>query len=95
MRPASCETTAVEIVVMEMLIEELHDKVCIEHTYPRFLVLFPYEKVVLKMKDMPIPRRDFGRSRRRLSYSYEMFIRQDDHALVLVLLAQGLSSSIR
>jgi hypothetical protein len=44
--------TAVEIIVMEMLIAELHDKVNIEHTYSRFLVLF-LRKVVLKMKDMP------------------------------------------
>jgi hypothetical protein len=84
--------TTVEIIAMEMLIAELHDKVYIEHTYPlAFGSYFPYEKVVLKMKDMPpFSAVTMGEAAEDRHIPYEMFIRQDDHALVLVLLAQGI-----
>ena len=86
--------TAVEIIVMEMLISEFHDKVYIEHTYPPgFRSYFPYEKVVLKLKGIfPFSDVMMGEAAVDRHIPYEMFIRQDDRALIPELLVQGIAT---
>jgi hypothetical protein len=75
-----------------MLAAEFYDNVYIEQPYPgdvgTYLV---YEKIIPAVKDMfPLPALFMGEAAVYHHIGDKVFIRQDDHAVVLVLAAQGI-----